>query len=806
MGNNKLYNKVKVLDGAMGTVLQTRGLGAGEHPEVFAYHNKEVIKSVHKDYILAGSDIIYTNTFGANRYKLAGMEIDTKTAVSLAINLARESIEDLIREDAKDVFGIPIKEKNIEIALSLGPIGDLLEPFGTLRFEEAYDIYKEVVICAKEFDIDIIAIETFTDLYDIKAAVLAVKENSNFKVFTSMSFEASGRTFTGTKISSMALTLEGLGVDAIGFNCSLGPKEILPLVEELKNWTNLPIIVKANAGLPNLETGSYDLDAEDFSFYMQKYLEFGVSYLGGCCGTNKEYIESLVSLVKDYNKKNINLVATKKYNGVCCALSSTTYSGVNVVGERLNPTGKKRFQQALLEKDFSYICKMAIEQEEAGANVLDVNVGAPGVDEVELMPEVIKAVQSVVSIPLQIDSSNVEAIEAGLRVYNGKPIINSVDATDEKLDKILPLVKKYGAAVVGLAMNEEGLPETADERFACAKYILDKALDYGIPKEDIIVDCLALTISAKQNQAIETLKAMRRVKEELGLSMTLGVSNISFGLPAREHINQNFLIQAMQNGLNFPIINPNIASVMDAVYSYKVISMEDIDAVNYIERFSNIVEQKKEVSGIEGDETIESAVLKGLKDRVLELTKKYLETMDEIEVIDNYLIPALDVVGDKYERQILFLPQLINAASAAGVGFDIIKERIASKGKESIIKGKIAIATVKGDIHDIGKNIVKVVLENYGYKMIDLGRDVPIENVVRVVENENLSLVGLSALMTTTLPAMKETIEAIKKVKPECKVFVGGAVLTKEYANSIGADFYAKDARESVEIARKVFS
>ena len=619
-------------------------------------------------------------------------------------------------------------------------------------------------------------------------------------------YETTGRTFTGTKIESMAVTLEGLGVDAIGFNCSLGPKEILPLAAKLKEWTTLPIIIKPNAGLPNPSTGEYDLHAADFAKLMAEYKSLCISYAGGCCGTAPDFIKELKSELDATDVKEGKSVKVK--TGICSANEMVELNGVRVVGERLNPTGKKRFQEALLNHEMEYICKVAIEEEESGADILDINVGVPGGDEVALMREAVKAVQSVVNIPLQIDSSNPEAIEAGLRVYNGRAIVNSVNAEDERLDLILPIVKKYGAAVIGLALNENGLPTTAQERVDNAKHILDRALEYGLKKEDVIIDCLTLTVSAQQDQARETLEAVRMVTNDLGLHTTLGVSNISFGLPARSHITENFLIQAMYAGLDLPIVNPNIEGIMNAIYSYKVLSGEDKDSVKYIERFATVKTETKVVTvsnnGEVTKEMVEDAILKGLKEETYNNAKKLLETKGELEIINEYLIPALDTVGDLYEKQVIFLPQLINAANAASSAFELIKERIANKGEHNVSKGKIVVCTVKGDIHDIGKNIVKVILENYGYRMIDLGRDVDIKNVVDTVVRENVKLVGLSALMTTTLPAMKKTIEEIRKVSDDCKVWVGGAVLTKEYADEMGADFYAPDARSSVDIAKTV--
>ena len=580
----------------------------------------------------------------------------------------------------------------------------------------------------------------------------------------------------------------------------------MPLAKKLKEWTTLPIIIKPNAGLPNPSTGEYDLHAADFAKLMAEYKSLGISYAGGCCGTAPDFIKELKSELDATEAKEGKSVKVK--TGICSANEMVELNGVRVVGERLNPTGKKRFQEALLNHEMEYICKVAIEEEESGADILDINVGVPGGDEVALMREAVKAVQSVVNIPLQIDSSNPEAIEAGLRVYNGRAIVNSVNAEDDRLDLILPIVKKYGAAVIGLALNENGLPTTAKQRVDNASHILERCLEYGLKKEDVIIDCLTLTVSAQQDQARETLEAVRMVTNDLGLHTTLGVSNISFGLPARSLITENFLIQAMYAGLDLPIVNPNIEGIMNAIYSYKVLSGEDKDSVKYIERFATVKTETKVVTvsnnGEVTKEMVEDAILKGLKEETYNNAKKLLETKGELEIINEYLIPALDTVGDLYEKQVIFLPQLINAANAASSAFELIKERIANKGEHNVSKGKIVVCTVKGDIHDIGKNIVKVILENYGYRMIDLGRDVDIKNVVDTVVRENVKLVGLSALMTTTLPAMKKTIEEIRKVSDDCKVWVGGAVLTKEYADEMGADFYAPDARSSVDIAKTV--
>ena len=820
--------KISILDGGMGTMLLAAGMKAGEHPEVFAFNNPGIVEDIHKKYIEAGSDIIYSCTFGANEKKLKGCGITTLQAVLSAVKTAKKAAS--------------LKE-GVKVALDVGPIGELLEPLGTLSFDEAYNIYKEVMSIGEEAGADLIVVETFTDLYDAKAALLAAKENTSLPVVVTMSFESGGRTFTGTTIPSMATVLTGLGADAIGFNCSLGPKEILKFAEELVQWTDLPVVIKPNAGLPDPVTGKYNLNASDYASDMLAFKKFGISMMGGCCGTDPEYINKLRLSLKcerdarnaadiktagmdssdsdlnssisindrDYDENILeNYKSTRKIRyGVCSSSKMVELNKVRVIGERLNPTGKPRFAQALLEHDMDYISRMAIEQEESGAQILDVNVGVPGADEPSLMIETVKAIQGITSLPLQIDSSNPAAIEAGLRAFNGKAIINSVNADDERLDLILPIAKKYGAAVIGLSLSERGVPQTAQERFDNAVYILKKAIEYGLKKEDVFIDCLTLTVSAQQEQAVQTLNALRKVKSELGLHCVLGVSNISFGLPERSHITESFLVQAMCCGLDLPIINPNVSSLMDAVYSYKVLSGEDENCSDYIMRFS-ANKESKEISGdikcdVHADMTIEEAVLKGLKVQTREIAAKLLESMSENDLINNKLIPALDIVGDKYEKQIIFLPQLINSANAACEAFELIKERLAKSNTQGVSKGKIVLATVKGDIHDIGKNIVKIILENYGYRIIDLGRDVPIENVVKAVIEEKVNLVGLSALMTTTLPSMKETIEAVKAVSPECKIWVGGAVLTPDYAMEIGADYYAKDARASVDIAKLSF-
>lgn len=773
------------LDGAMGTQLQAAGLQLGQRPEILCFTAPEVVADVHRRYIQAGSHVVYANTFQANAHKLAGTGYGVAEVIHQAIKVAKSAAEGTATL----------------VALDVGPIGELLEPLGTLRFDDAYSLYREMVLAGEEAGADLVVFETFTDIYDMKAAVLAAKENSKLPILSTMTFEENRRTFTGCTVASMALTLEGLGVDAMGFNCSLGPKEILPLAEELSQWTSLPIVIKPNAGLPDPATNLYTVTPESFAEELLPYAErLGIRILGGCCGTTPDFIRCLKEALEQVTPAT---PVGKKRSGVCCPANVAELNGVRVIGERINPTGKKRFQQALREYDLNYILERGIEQQDAGADILDVNVGLPGLDEPQMMRDVVKALQSVVSLPLQIDSSDPKAIEAGLRYANGKAIVNSVNGKKEVLDTILPLVKKYGAGVVGLTMDENGIPQTAEQRFAIAERILNAALSYGIPKEDVYIDCLTLTVSAQQEQAVETLKAVRWVTERLGLHTVLGVSNISFGLPDRMRITESFLTQAMHCGLDLPIINPNQKQIMDAVATFKVLSGEDVDSAAYIERFANAAPVAV-AAPVTGGMDINTAVAKGLKEECARLTRELLHTKTELEIINELLIPALDKVGTRYEKGELFLPQLINSANASCEAFEVIKQSILSRGGTSVSKGKIIVATVRGDIHDIGKNIVKVILENYGYQVIDLGRDVPAERVVEEAVRQDVHLIGLSALMTTTVSSMAETIKALRDSGHLCKVWVGGAVLTPEYAEEIGADFYAKDAKQSVDIAKKV--
>ena len=778
-------SEIILLDGGMGTMLQAAGLPIGQLPELWNVARPEAVTAIHRRYVEAGSRVLYTNTFGANRYKAAGCGRSVRELVEGGVRCARAAAEG----------------HDVKVALDIGPTGRLLEPLGDLDFEEACEVFREIVAAGAEAGADLIVIETMSDLNEMRAAVLAAKENGSLPVWATMTFEATGRTFLGVTVGAMALTLTGLGVDALGFNCSLGPKELLGLVRELREWTELPLILKPNAGLPDPATGASHITPEEFAEELSRAPALGVSILGGCCGTTPEFIRAAAAALRDLRPAPR---PKKTRFGVCSATTVAETDAVRVIGERINPTGKKRFQQALREGDIDYIVLRGVEQQDAGADILDVNVGLPGLDEPEMMRRTVRALQAAVDLPLQIDSSDPKAIEAGLRACCGKAVVNSVNGKAEVLETVLPLCKKYGAAVVGLCMDENGIPQDWRGRVAIARRILDAALAHGVAKEDVFIDCLTLTVSAQQEQAVETLRAVRAVKEELGLHTVLGVSNISFGLPARETITRSFLTQAMYAGLDLPIVNPNQSAVMDAVAAFRVLSGQDRDSEAYIRRFAAAPAEAAPVGNGGGEIGLDEAIMRGLPREAAALTAKALEEMDELEAVEKLLIPALDRVGERYERGEIFLPQLMKAASAACAGFDLIKTRIAKRGGNAVSKGKIVLATVQGDIHDIGKNIVRVVLENYGYTVVDLGRDVPPQTVVEAAIREDAKLVGLSALMTTTVKSMAETIEALRKSGHDCRIMVGGAVLTEEYAAQIGADYYAKDAKQSADIARKV--
>jgi Methionine synthase I, cobalamin-binding domain len=795
-----IKNNILIFDGAMGTMLQKKGLKLGENPEILNLKEPYIIEEIHREYISSGANVITTNTFGANELKLKLCGLVVEEAIDAAVNIAKKT------KGNSETY----------IALDVGPIGELLETMGTLSFDRAYEIFKRQIIQGVKSGVDIILIETMTDLYELKAAVLAAKENSSLPIFCTMTFEENLRTFTGCTPEAMVLVLEGLGVDALGVNCSLGPKQLKPIVEKICSLSHIPVMVQPNAGLPTLSIGNetkYDVTKEEFADTLCGFIDLGVRVIGGCCGTSPEYIEELYKITR--NKKLV-FMEKEYYSAVCTPSKVVRIDGVRIIGERINPTGKKIFKEALKNGDLDYILNQAVSQIEVGAHILDVNVGLPEIDEADMMHKVIREIQGIMDTPLQIDSSDHKAIETGLRYYNGKPILNSVNGEDEVLDRILPIVKKYGASVVGLTLDERGIPAKAEERFEIAEKIISKAAEYGIRKEDVFIDCLVLTVSAQQKEVQETLKAVRMVKEKLGVKTVLGVSNISFGLPNRELINETFLVLALANGLDLPIINPNVNGMTRVIDSYNVLYNYDKGAESYINNYAN-VELSREVtikgngaakinSNINTVHDLKYIVVKGLKEEAKQATVELLKEKKELEIVNEYLIPALDMVGEKYEKGELFLPQLIQAAETVKNSFTILKEEISRTNSQTISKGKIIVATVKGDIHDIGKNIVKVILENYGYEMIDLGKDVPIKTVVEEAKKHNASLIGLSALMTTTLKSMEETIKALREDGYNGKIFVGGAVLTKDTAERIGADFYAKDAKESVEIARRVLS
>ena len=790
-----------LLDGAMGTMLQAAGLPLGARPEALNLEDPALIESIHARYAAAGSRILCANTFGASAHKLAGSGYTVEQVVDAAIRCARR---------AAQPYGSLV-------ALDIGPLGELLEPAGTLPFEEAVEAFAEIVRAGAAAGADLILCETFTDLYELKAALLACRETCGLPVLASMSFEAGGRTFTGCGVESFAAAARGLGADALGINCSLGPKEILPMARALCGAVpgDYPVFVKPNAGLPRADGSGYDITPQLFAIQMKPYRELGLFAAGGCCGTTPDFIRALHRV---FDGCAVGREARPLPSVLCTPVQRVVVDGITVVGERINPTGKKRFQQALREGDMDYVLAQAISQAESGAAVLDVNVGAPGVDEPALMEQVVKALQSVVSLPLQLDSSNAAALERGLRVYNGKPIVNSVNGEQAVLDKLLPLCKKYGAAVVGLTMDEQGIPKTAAGRVAIAARIRDAALAAGIPLEDIYIDCLTLTASAQQEDVMATLDALRACKEELGVRTVLGVSNISFGLPCRPYLNTAFLTMAMYAGLDLAIMNPASEEMMGAVYAYGVLSGRDKQSGRYIARYAGrtMPSQAAQPAALQASAPEETsvggpyaslmkAVEQGLKGEAAAHTRALLAGHEPLDLVDHALIPALDAVGAGYEKGTLFLPQLLQSASAAQAAFEEIKAAVAKNGAPGSSKGKIVLATVKGDVHDIGKNIVRVILENYGFEVLDLGRDVPPEKVVEAVRESGARLVGLSALMTTTLKSMAETIEALHKAKLDCKVMVGGAVLTERYALEIGADWYAKDAKRSADIAKEFY-
>ncbi|MDI3309997.1 MAG: homocysteine S-methyltransferase family protein [Thermoanaerobacterium sp.] len=792
---NNLKNSAIVFDGAMGTMLQKKGLKTGECPEYYNLSHPDIVYEIHKSYIDAGADVIETNTFGANRIKLKSYNLSDKLPeiVKSAVQIARKAAGDKA------------------VALSMGPIGELMEPFGKLTFDEAYNAFAEVAVEGKKAGADLALIETMSDILEAKAAILAVKENTNLKVICTMTFQEDGRTLMGTDPVTAVISLQGLGLDAIGVNCSTGPDMMADIVKKMAEVSRIPILAQPNAGMPHLENGMtlYNITKEQFAIESKKLLECGASIVGGCCGTTPEFIRLLKAEVHSTEQKS----AVKEYTAVS-SNTKTIFIGshypVCVIGERINPTGKKKLSAAIKEGDFNIIYDEAISQEKLGASVLDVNIGVPGINEEELMPKIVSQVQNIVNVPLQIDSSNVKAIEKAVRIVRGKPIINSVSAKEKSLREVLPIVKKYGTSVIGLTISDDGLPKDADERLKNAEKIVKAALDYGISKNDIIIDCIALTVSSEQTAAMETLKAINLVKTKLGVSTVIGLSNISYGLPERQFINTAFLAMAISYGLDAVIVNPNDKITMDILNASMVLSSRDKRCEKYINTYKkDDATNKTSVLSIEkksDDNTSEMLyrnILEGKKADIDKLVQQLLDDgIEPLAVVDNTIIPALKDVGDKYDKGIYFLPQLLNSAEVVESAFKVLKEKM-PKGMGS--KGKIILATVEGDIHDIGKNIVKVLLENYGYEVIDLGKDVKPSTILDEVKRTNAKLVGLSALMTTTLNNMEKTIKVLRSLS-DIKIMVGGAVLTKDYALKIGADYYGANAQEAVRIADKVFS
>ena len=779
-----------LLDGGMGTMLQARGLSMGEWPELAALEHPDWLEDIHRAYVEAGAQILCANTFGANREKLGRTGRTVEEVVPPSVEIARRAARG-----------------RALVALDVGPTGQLLEPTGMLGFEDAVDLFAQVVRAGVKAGADLIAIETMTDLQEARAALLAAKENSNLPVLVTMTYEASGRTFLGCSPAAAALTLEGLGADAVGVNCSLGPREMPPLVEELLKWTKLPIVLKPNAGLPHPDGSGYDITPLEFAQSLAALADLGVKVFGGCCGTTPEYI---ALLSKELTGKTVKAVPRHVPAAVCSATQAVPIDRVRVIGERINPTGKKLMKEALRRGDVDYMLGQALAQTEAGADILDVNVGLPEIDEADMMVRTVKALQGVTDAPLQLDSTDPKVLEQALRVYCGKAIVNSVNGESASLETILPLVKKYGAAVVGLTLDENGIPKTAQARFEVAKRILERAMALGIRREDVYIDCLTLTVSAEQAAASQTLEALHRVKTELGLKTVLGVSNISFGLPARPLVNQNFLTMAMYAGLDLPIINPNVDAMMAAVRCFHLLTNVDTDAREFIAAYANASVSTSITAGSapaapqSTGRSLKDLVIAGLKGEAGQATRALLETTAPMDIVDNVLIPALDQVGADFEQNKVFLPQLIQSAGAAQAAFEVIREKLSTGEGGNVSRGNVVLATVKGDIHDIGKNIVKVLLENYGYTVIDLGRDVDPAAVVEAARKYEAPLVGLSALMTTTLKSMAQTIAQLHDAGLPCKIMVGGAVLTPEYAKEISADFYARDAKESVDIAKRV--
>lgn len=763
---------IKFFDGGMGSMLN---LSAGELPEKLNINEPERVFAVHKGYADAGADFITANTFGANSLKYDNVPELVKAAVELA------------------------KKAGKKVALDIGPTGKLLKPMGDLDFERAVELFSEVIEAGKD-GADVVIIETMSDSYELKAAVLAAKEHCDLPVIASMIFDENGRLLTGGDMRSACAMLEGLGADAVGINCGLGPKQMIELVKEMRENTSLPILVMPNAGLPESVDGKtvYNVSPQEFAEDMLTIAKQGVSYLGGCCGTTPEHIRAMIELCKNIPDS----IPEKKTDTIVSSYSTAVTIGEKpvVIGERINPTGKKLFKEALRNNDIDYVIKEGLSQQEHGAHILDVNVGLPEIDEVKMLSDAVYNLQSVLPLPLQLDSSDPQALERAMRIYNGKPMVNSVNGKQSSMKEIFPLVKKYGGVVVCLCLDENGIPETAQGRIDIAKKIINTAQEYGIDKKDLVVDALTMTISTNKDNAIETLKAVKYIRNELGVGTVLGVSNISFGLPKREAINTAFFTLALENGLSAGIINPLSESMMNAYYSYNALMGYDDNCAEYIESVTLSQTSVTSLSSMD----LKTAIIKGIKEDAGSCAKALLKDTQPLDIINEYIIPALDIVGDGFEKNKIFLPQLLMSADSAKEAFNVIREYLVLSGQEKKSENKIVIATVEGDIHDIGKNIVKVLLSNYGFDVIDLGKDVKCEKVLEETIKNDCKLVALSALMTTTVTNMEKTIKLVHE-NTDAKVLVGGAVLTKSYAKMIDADYYAKDAMESVRIAKSFF-
>lgn len=785
----KLGKELLFFDGAMGSLLQEQGLLPGELPELWNLRFPERIYEIHRSYLEAGADILKSNTFGANRCKLADSGHSVKEVISQGIALAKRAVSDA---------------GHGWVALDIGPTGKLLEPLGDLPFEAAVDVFREMVSAGVDAGADCVLIETVADIYEAKAALLAAKENSTLPVFVTMTFDEAGKLLTGGDLSVMAAVLEGLGADMIGLNCGLGPEQMVVLTEELRVLTGLPILVNPNAGLPKEKDGKavYEISPEEFSLHMQSVVQAGAQAIGGCCGTTPGHIAAMVQRCKALPCQS----PPASHRTVITSGSRAVEFGALpvLIGERINPTGKSRFKQALREHDIPYLLQEGIAQQEAGAHVLDVNVGLPEIDETALMCEVVQELQAVSPLPLQLDTADPETMEHAMRLYNGKPLVNSVTAKTSSMEAIFPLVKKYGGVVIGLTITEDGIPETAEGRLEAARTIVDTAAQYGIEKRDIVIDPLTMAVSAEQNAALTTLKALSLIQQELGVFTSLGVSNVSFGLPQRENITSAFFLMALQGGLSAAILNPKSEMMMRTYRSYCALSGLDESCMVYIAAYAQEERPSPAAAPSHEPHELKAAIEKGLKEAAFQAAEKMIKDgAAGLDIIHSHIVPALDAVGEKFEKKTLFLPQLLMSAEAAKAAFEAIKQQLDQKGTHTREEGNftVVIATVKGDVHDIGKNIVKVLLENYGFHVVDLGKDVAPEVVLEAVLREHAELVGLSALMTTTVVNMKETIAVLKEKAPFCKIMVGGAVLTQEYADRIGADFYGKDAMASVRYA-----